>query len=75
MTSGDRRVIGFLPTKVKALPGDVWFDRPRSALRSTKSSWQVAVSLESGSTRHLHLSKSFPAAARSVLAGISGTEA
>jgi hypothetical protein len=65
----DRRIMGFLPTKVKALPGDIWFDRPSSAVRAARA-MQVTVTLDDGTTRHLHLSKQHRQAALALLAQV-----
>lgn len=52
----DQRVIGFLATSVKALPGAVWFERPRNQVRAATRDQQILVTLENGRTRTLHLS-------------------
>jgi hypothetical protein len=69
----DRRVIGFLPTKVKALPGDIWFDRPRHALERGARSMRVTVTLDDGTRRHFHLSRRHRQAADNLLAEL-GTQ-
>ncbi|MEV6809995.1 hypothetical protein [Streptomyces sp. NPDC051132] len=64
----DQRIIGFLPTKIKALPGDMWFERPRSAAHTEDKSMQITVILVDDTVRRLHLSKRYRQAAAALLA-------
>ncbi|MEV5737641.1 hypothetical protein [Streptomyces sp. NPDC052292] len=64
----DQRIIGFLPTKIKALPGDMWFERPRSAAQTRHKAMQIIVTIDENTTRRLHLSKRYQQAASALLA-------
>jgi hypothetical protein len=55
----DRRIIGFLATKLKATPGRMWFERPVAALATTPRTRQITVDLENGHRKTLHLSPTY----------------
>ncbi|MCD0484340.1 hypothetical protein LO771_18555 [Streptacidiphilus sp. ASG 303] len=68
----DRRLIGFLATPVKALPGRVWFERPVSEVRPASRPRQIEVLMDDGRKKTMHLSPTHREAADSLLEAVAG---
>jgi hypothetical protein len=66
----DKRILGFLPTRGKALPGKLWFEEPLTSARRGTRHHQVVVATEGGKRRHLHLSSRFKQAADGVYTSV-----